>query len=250
MTELPGFAVLLARLLDHRGVEPAEQARRAGVAEAELTAVLAGGAPDPALLRRLAPVLGLDTADLFEIAALPLPEDLAPVGGMVTTSIASVVRFGTALPADRRAELRAFVASLPPARQVGRIEGLPASAPAADPSSAGNLLMRMVTSRNLGWTGTAKVFRQLTGRYWMSDAYGRIASGAEALTPELVADFATVLGLPAGDLAALLGMPLPPEASRPDDAVADGALLLRGLRRLGVEQLREAEDLARSLQSA
>ncbi|MFF1908044.1 hypothetical protein [Kitasatospora sp. NPDC058218] len=250
MTELPGFATLLARLLDHRGLEPAELARRADAAGAEPAAVPAGGVPDPALLRRLAPALGLDTADLFEIAAVPLPADLAPVGGMVTTSIVSVVRFGRALPADRRAELRAFVASLPHARQVGRIEGLPASAPAPDPSSAGNLLMRMVASRNLGWTGTAKIFHQLTGRYWMSDAYGRIASGAQEPTPELVADFATVLGLPAGDLAALLGMPLPSQLPRPDDAVADAALLLRDLRRLGVEQLREAEDLARRLPAA
>ncbi|WP_329491404.1 hypothetical protein OG618_33675 [Kitasatospora sp. NBC_01246] len=246
MTELPGFAALLARLLDHRGPEPAESARRAGVTDAELAAVLDGAAPDPALLRRLAPALGLDTADLFEIAALPLPADLAPAGGMATTSIVGVVRFGMALPADRRAELRSFVASLPPADRPGRIEGLPASAP--DPASAGNLLMRMVATRNLGWTGTTKIFHLLTGRYWMSDAYGRISSGADAPAPDLVADFALVLGIPAGDLAALLGMPLPPELPGPDAAVADAALLLRGLRRLGVAQLREAEDLARALQ--
>ncbi|MFE2727623.1 hypothetical protein [Kitasatospora sp. NPDC059327] len=248
MTALPGFAALMLRLLDHRGLAPAEWARRAGVAEADLAEALDGGAPDPALLRRLAPALGLDTADLFEIAALPLPADLAPVGGMVTTSIVSVVRFGTALPADRRAELRSFVASLPPGGPTGRIEGLPVYA--SDPSSAGNLLMRMVASRNLGWTGTAKVFRHLTGRSWMADAYGRIAIGAQEPTPDLVADFAVVLGLPAGDLAALLGVPLPPEVPRPDGAVADGALLLRDLRRLGVGQLREAEDLARALSSS
>ncbi|MFJ9952424.1 hypothetical protein [Kitasatospora sp. NPDC091207] len=248
MTALPGFAVLMARLLDHRGLAPTEWARRAGVAEADLAEALDGGAPDEALLRRLAPALALDTADLFEIAAQPLPADLAPAGGMATTSIVSVVRFGTALPADRRAELRAFVASLPPSRQTGRIEGLPVFAP--DPSSAGNLLMRMVASRNLGWTGTAKVFRHLTGRSWMADAYGRIATGGQEPTPDLVADFAVVLGLPAGDLAALLGVPLPPEVPRPDDAVADGALLLRDLRRLGVGQLREAEDLVRVLSSS
>ncbi|MFF2045676.1 hypothetical protein ACFVVX_35175 [Kitasatospora sp. NPDC058170] len=248
MTELPGFADLAARLLDHHGLEPADLARRAEVAGAELAAVLDGAAPDQALLRRLAPALGLDTADLFEIAALPLPEDLAPAGGMATTSIVGIVRFGKALPADRRAELRSFVASLPPTRQTGRIEGLPAAAP--DPRSPGNLLMRMVAARNLGWTGTAKVFRLLTGRHWMADAYGRIATGAAALTPDLVADFAIVLGLPADGLAALLGMPLAQEVPRPDEAVADSALLLRDLRRLGVEQLREAEDLARALQPA
>ncbi|MFB7671108.1 hypothetical protein ACFC26_06780 [Kitasatospora purpeofusca] len=248
MTELPGFAVLLARLLHHQGQEPAEFARRAGAGEADVVALLDGAAPDQALLRRLAPALGLDTADLFEIAAVPLPEDLAPAGGMATTSIVSVVRFGKALPADRRAELRAFVAGLPPARATGRIEGLPASAPAPDPRSAGNLLMRMVATRNLGWTGTAKVFHLLTGRYWMSTAYGRIASGDERLTPDLLVDFATVLGLPASVPAALLGMPLPPDAPLPDASATDAALLLRGLGRLGVEQLREAEDLARALQ--
>ncbi|WP_406210241.1 hypothetical protein OH807_40285 [Kitasatospora sp. NBC_01560] len=258
MTELPGFAVLLARLLEHRGEAPADLARRAGAAEADLAALSAGAAPGQALLRRLAPALGLDTADLFEIAAVPLPEDLAPAGGMATTSIVGVVRFGKALPADRRAELRAFVASLPPARQTGRIEGLPALA--TDPRSPGNLLMRMVAARNLGWTGTAKIFHLLTGRYWMSTAYGRIASGETALTPDLLTDFALVLGLPPAELAALLGMPLPPlpplpllppvpaGSPGPDESAVDAALLLRGLRRLGVEQLREAEDLARALQ--
>ncbi|MFG3056354.1 hypothetical protein ACGFZP_36110 [Kitasatospora sp. NPDC048239] len=248
MTELPGFAALTARLLDHQGLEPADLARRADVAEAELAAVLDGAAPGEALLRRLAPALGLDTADLFEIAALPLPEDLVPAGGMATTSIVAVLRFGKALPADRRAELRSLVESLPHVRQPGRIEGLPVSAP--DPRSPGNLLMRMVAARNLGWTGTGKVFRLLTGRSWMADAYGRIATGETSPTPDLVADFAVVLGLPADGLAALLGMPLPPDPPRPDEAAADSALLLRGLRRLGVGQLREAEDLARALQPA
>lgn len=129
MTELPGFAVLLTRLLHHQGQEPAGFARRAGAGEADVVALLDGAAPDRALLRRLAPALGLDTADLFEIAAVPLPEDLAPAGGMATTSIVSVVRFGKALPADQRAELLAFVAGLPPARATGRIEGLPARPP-------------------------------------------------------------------------------------------------------------------------
>lgn len=251
MIELPGFAVLLARLLDHRGLAPADLARQAEAAEPEVAAVLAGAAPEPALLRRLAPALGLDAADLFEFAALPLPEDLTPAGGMATTSITGVVRLVLALPPASRAELRAGVAELPSARHRGRIEGLPAALP--DRHTPGNLLMRMVATRNLGWNGTAKVVQLLTGRSRMATVYGRIASGEAELTPELVADLATVLALPAADLAAVLGLPLSaeaPAAPAPGGAVTDAALLLRDLRRLGVEQLREAEDLARALPQA
>ncbi|MFF1798576.1 hypothetical protein ACFVXQ_30915 [Kitasatospora sp. NPDC058263] len=81
MSELPGFAALLARLLDHRGPEPAESARRAGVTDAELAAVLDGAAPDPALLRRLAPALGLDTAFEIEIGTQPRQSYHAPAAG-------------------------------------------------------------------------------------------------------------------------------------------------------------------------
>ncbi|MEU9078563.1 hypothetical protein [Kitasatospora sp. NPDC048538] len=248
MIEFPGFATLLARLLDHRGLAPADLAGQAGAAEPEVAALLAGAGPDPVLLRRLAPALGLDAADLFELAALPLPEDLAPAGGMATTSITGVMRFALALPPEARAELRSHVAGLPSARQRGRIEGLPASVPYRH--TPGNVLMRMVATRNLGWNGTAKAVQLLTGRSRMATVYGRIAADQTELTPDLVADLAVVLALPAADLAALLGLPLPEDAPAPGEAVRDTALLLRDLRRLGVEQLREAEDLARSLPPA
>ncbi|MFD8783706.1 hypothetical protein [Kitasatospora sp. NPDC059599] len=258
MIVLPGFADLLARLLDHRGLTPADLARRTeaaepaaagpGPAEAEVAALLAGAAPEPALLRRLGPALGLDAADLFQLAALPLPEDLAPAGGMATTTITGVVRFALALPPAARAELRSRVAELPPARHRGRIEGLPASVP--DRHTPGNLVMRMVATRNLGWNGTAKAVQLLTGHSRMATVYGRIASGEAELTAELVADLAIVLALPAADLAAVVGLPLPADAAVPSGAVTDAALLLRDLRCLGVEQLREAEDLARALSPA
>ncbi|MFJ4091376.1 hypothetical protein ACIPYS_07300 [Kitasatospora sp. NPDC089913] len=246
MSELPSFTVLLQRLLDHRGPESAPAAARAdGPASA---AVLAGATPDGPLLRDLAPALGLDPADLFEIADVPLPPDLAPGGGMVTTSVVGVLRLCRALPAERRGELLDFVAALPPSppsSQGARIEGLPARLPRS--AQPGNLLMRLVAVRNLGWTGTAKVFRLLTGRSWMADAYGRIATGEQPVTPDLLVDFATVLAWPAPELAALLGVPLSGQPPVPPAEVADTARLLVGLRRLGVAQLREAEDLARAL---
>lgn len=51
--------------------------------------------------------------------------------------------------------------------------------------------------------GTARTFLHLTGRYWSASTYGMVGHGRKELTPDLLADFATVLGIPADDLAVL-----------------------------------------------
>lgn len=76
MSAPPAFDVQLARLIEARGVDAGSLARRAEVAETAVTSVLGGGEPEPLLLRRLAPALGLHRSDLFIIADRPVPDDL------------------------------------------------------------------------------------------------------------------------------------------------------------------------------
>ena len=78
MANHPSFGVLLARLLKHRGTDITWLSAACGVAEPEIRPVIDGAAPDESLLRALAPALGFHTADLFVMADVPVPEDLAP----------------------------------------------------------------------------------------------------------------------------------------------------------------------------
>src|SRR5688572_5289702 len=80
------FGNRLYRLLSYRrpsghtSIEQlrAELARAADVAGPALAAVINDGAePHPELVRRLAPVLGIHSADMFVLAGLPVPTDLA-----------------------------------------------------------------------------------------------------------------------------------------------------------------------------
>jgi hypothetical protein len=75
----PEFGALLARLSDHRKLDIRALCQLADVAESELQAAFDGTPPSPSLLRRLAPVFSLHTADLFAIAGLAVPDDLAPL---------------------------------------------------------------------------------------------------------------------------------------------------------------------------
>src|SRR4051794_18836505 len=76
---LPGFDVLLGRLMEQRGLAPADLAERAGITEFDLRSVLAGIVPKDGLIRRLAPALSLHPADLFVLAWQDVPEDLTPL---------------------------------------------------------------------------------------------------------------------------------------------------------------------------
>ncbi|NBM16182.1 hypothetical protein [Streptomyces sp. GC420] len=74
----------------------------------------------------------------------------------------------------------------------------------------------MLSNRNLDWTGAARTFLHLTGRYWSASTYGMVGHGHTGLTPGLLAGFTTVLGIPADDLAALTGptVPMPRRGTR------------------------------------
>ena len=79
MTGHPGFDVRLAQLASHRQLDVVDLSRSAGIPQHELRAVFDGAVPGPSLLRRLAPALRLHVADVFVIAEVVVPDDLAPL---------------------------------------------------------------------------------------------------------------------------------------------------------------------------
>ncbi|MEU1538736.1 hypothetical protein ABZ461_11515 [Actinacidiphila glaucinigra] len=203
--------------------------------------------PTPPALRRLAPELGLHTADLFVIAGVDVPGDLAPVDPTAGRHIPRLVRAAVALPPRQRTVLRRYAAALPQQERPAPVPGPPAHE--RYPDGPGALLMRLVRNRNLGWTATAQTFLLVTGRYWSAATYGHVGSGTVALTGELLADFCQVLDVPCDDLAAMTGVALPgPDASPTANAATAGvAELIWDVRRLTGRQLVSVTDLAQAM---
>ncbi|MFF7360912.1 hypothetical protein [Streptomyces sp. NPDC008125] len=98
----------------------------------------------------------------------------------------------------------------------------------------------------VGWTAAARTFLVATGRYWSPATYGGIGRGTVPLTGELLADFCTVLDVPAADLAALTGlMPAEPPSPCPTPYGVSG--MVWDVRRLTAHQLERATGFAESL---
>lgn len=112
MSEYPGFGVLLARLPGHRGLDtgnlPGTEKEKG-----ELQAVLGGMAPGRLLLDRLAEALGMHVPDLYVIAGMEVPPDLAPLDAKAGPEAARLVRHAGRLPEDRLGELTRFARCLP-----------------------------------------------------------------------------------------------------------------------------------------
>ena len=98
------------------------------------------------------------------------------------------------------------------------------------------LLMGMLRVRNLDSSATVQIMARMTGRYVASSVVRRIGLGKGVLTPDWLADFGAVLGLPAGCLAAVTGLEVADVPRSP--AVADTAELIWEARRLTVDQVR------------
>jgi hypothetical protein len=123
------FGTRLARLLQHRGVVSVQ-----------------ADEPDDDMLRRLAPALGLHTADLFLFAGRTLPDDLAPAELTGPWDVDALVGWRAyELDAAGRARLREFVDGLP-ARPVTRTRPFPSD---GRELTAGTILRRLLENRNL-----------------------------------------------------------------------------------------------------
>lgn len=245
MTGFPGFDVLLARLASHRQLDITDLSRSAGIPEAELRAVFEGTVPSASFLRRLAPALHLHAADLCVIAGVAVPDELAALDATAEGTVPSLVRDAMSLRPEQRRRLRRLVRSLPQENRT-----LPVPIPRAYERyerGSGGLLMRMVGNRNLSWSGMAKTFLCLTGRYWSASTYGMVGHGRKELTPDLLIDFATVLGIPVDTLSVLTGIDLPDGTPQSNPAAVDVAELLWDVRRLTSEQVRRVGDMAQAL---
>ena len=249
-----GFGALLVRLSDHRRLDLGALSQ----SDPELPAVLHGAPPSPSLLRRLGPALGLHAADLFVIAGVAVPDDLAPLDPAAGRQVPDLVRGAARLAAEQRRRLREFVRSLPQQVRTDPIPAVPASE-RYEPSP-GALLAGMLRNRNLNWVASATTLYLLTGGVPLSAAtIGMVGHGRRRLTPGLLADLATVLGIPADDLAAVTGIDRPGGAppqrpALPDNlhdgredcrgrSVADVAGLIWEVRRLTAGQLRQVREL-------
>ncbi|MFE3588103.1 hypothetical protein ACFXOY_11320 [Streptomyces niveus] len=245
MTEHPGFGAMLARLLDHRELGAQELADRAGLNPDEVRAVLAGDSPSQELLRQLGPALGFHAVDLFILAGLAVPDDMAPLDAMAAMGVKNMVTEAVRLSTAGRRELLSLVRSLPQEERCSGYASKPLM-PLAD--GPGAWVIRMLQYRNLNWTGMAMALAFVTPTYLSAATYGVIGSGRKELTPRLVTDFAALLGIDASDLAALTGVDLTELPPPPPSEAADAAALLWEARRLSAAQVRHAFDFARSMQ--
>ncbi|WKD36468.1 hypothetical protein [Streptomyces xanthophaeus] len=243
MTEHPGSGVMLTRLLDHRDLRVQEPADRAGSTTHEIRAVLAGAAPGEELLRRIAPVLGLPAVDLFVLAGLAVPDDLAPLDAAAGRSAPYIAMDAAHLPASERRELLQLARSLPQEERPS-VFAPKRLAPDAGP---GGRVVRMLQYRNLDRLGMAKLLAVVTPTYLSAATYGVIGSGGMELTPRLVTDFAALLGIDARELAVLTGVDLGEVPPPPAPEAVDAAALLWEARRLSAAQAQHVAELARAM---
>ncbi|MCY0931662.1 hypothetical protein OTB20_36880 [Streptomyces sp. H27-H1] len=242
MAELPGFDVLLRRLADHRKLDLRLVAQQAEIDDFTLRSLLEGAPSDAAFLRRLAPALGFHGADLFAMAGAPVPEDLAPLDATAAPLIPSLVKRTAELSPERRSEVIRFVRALPQEARTVPVRFLRLSG--QDPPGFGAVLVHMLANRNLYWTGAVHVMHTLSGLYVSAATIGGVGGGTVELTHDLLADFAVVLGISVGDLAAMAGPVaetdgrLGTRIPRHRGAGYETAALLTELRRLSADQIR------------
>jgi hypothetical protein len=247
MSEYPGFSILLARLLDHRALD-ARSLPGTENETAELRTVLRGAVPGPSLLRRLAAALGMHAPDLYVIAGMEVPPDLAPLDVKAGPETARLVWQAGQLPGDRLSELLDLARSLP---QQDRAEPFPPPRKYEQyPPGFGGMLARMLATRNLDRMSSVRVLYAVSlGRvYWSAATIGLVGRGRKEVTPVLVTVFAAALGIPAGDLAAIGGMRLPADPEIPLNPSADAmAELTWEARRLAAEQVKLVHSKAEAM---
>ncbi len=244
MTKYPDFGVTLRRLLDRREFGAQELADRAGVRAEEIRAVLAGQTPGDGLLRRLATSLGFHAVDLYVLAGVEVPEDLAPLDAEAASRVPYIVMDAVHLPPAGRRELLQVIRSLPREERRSRFT---AEEPAPLAGSPGGRLIRMCRYRNLKYSGVAHILAVVTPTYLSASTYGVIGDGHKELTPRLVTDFAALLGIDATELAALTGVTLPGTPGPVAPEAVNAAAMLWEVRHLSAAQAHYVAELANSL---
>ncbi|SNS55863.1 hypothetical protein SAMN06264365_11865 [Actinoplanes regularis] len=234
------------RLAEVRGLDREMMVCQASPPEAEITSVFDGAEPSPALLRKLASVLGLHRSDLFVVSGQQVPDELAPQDATARGEIGWLAWSLTFLP-HAVPELRELVRSLPRLPRPDR----PVAPPPPHhsyPNSPGALVLRLLHNRNLDWTATAKYLYGLGGGPMLSaSTIGLIGRGRKALTPDLLAGLGAVLDISSADLNALTGVDPSTDGAKIHPDADEAAELIWNARRLTVEQLRLVRDRAHAI---
>jgi hypothetical protein len=234
----------LGRLASYQQLGISDLAEAAGVNEPELQRVLDSGFAGPSLLRRLAPALGLHEADLFALADVPPPADLAPLDPGAATWVPLVAQRAMAMPGEDRLLLRQLVDSLPREARARPVRE-PENYERYGPDVAG-ALVRMLQARNLHRASGAKAMLVISNIGLSAASYATIGRGRKELTPELLIGFAKVLGISSGLLSALTGIALPPDIPAPGSPEADTADLIWQMRTLTADQVQRVYSEAQN----
>ncbi|MCP2336148.1 hypothetical protein [Actinomadura rupiterrae] len=245
-----GFGEVLARLLDHRRTDVDAVSNASGVAVRRVQDVVDGMPAGQALLGALAPVLDLHEADLFALARLAVPDALAPLDASASRLLKHLVPDAICLAAQQRTQLLEMVRSLP--QQPRERPYVPSRVYEPDLAGFGAVIGNMLYgNRNFGPSGAAVALACCSnGRMYVSPAtIMGITAGRFELTPERLADLATLLDVPADVLAAASGIPLPEGMPPEDPAAADTARLVWDVRRLTANQLQQVCEQASIMRS-
>lgn len=198
-----------------------------------------GAPPSPSQLDGLAAALGFHTADLFVIARLSVPEPLQPCEPATGRDLCRLIRVAMALPADQRTHIHESVEQSPQLPHV-RLADPPRTYYRGDGGFGEMLVTMLCVNRNLRSPSsavTALAMLAAGGMYLAASTINSLGSGRTQLKLTWVAGFATTLGIPAADLAAITGTDLPEPAPPDDPLAAEMADLLWTCRRLTANQI-------------
>jgi hypothetical protein len=252
MADNPGFGVLLTRLLTCRQTDIVWLAAASGIPECELRAVTEGASPSPSQLDDLAAALGFHTADLFVIAGLSVPEPLQPCEPATGHELSPLIEVTMALPADQRTHIRETAEQLPRLPHI-RPADPPRTYNKGDGGYGEMLVTLLCANRNLhSPSAAARILGVLGGVVLAAATINSLRGGRVPLKPIWLVGFATTLGIPATDLAAITGIDISGigvcEAARPDDLLpAEMAELLWTCRQLSVSQVKRVRTEAEAM---
>ena len=252
MVERSPFGVRLWRLLECRRPTVvtkmehmvASLAQQAGVSSSALDDLLEGAEPSPDMLLLLAPALGIHAADMFVIAGLRVPQDLASAWPTSPWDVGSLVEYAVRLPASRVGELDELIRSLP-------IHARTDPAPDDDyPEGPGALLLRLQRNRNIRPYRAIVLAAVGGGPYVSAATVAGLGPGHVVLTPQYVTAFAHVLGYAPEDVVALAGVGPVFADAHVHPASAELAALAWNARRLTSDQLSHVVHVAMRMERA
>jgi hypothetical protein len=244
MAECPDFDVVLARLIERRGLYVGAMAEQTGIPESKLQAVLGGATPNEAQIRRLAPALGMHEADLFAIAWMDVPEDLAPLDPRAAWLLPHLAGHAARLSPEQVRELRERVSLMP---QEERTQPTAVPEPYERPErSPGGVLLRLFVNRNVA-RRAAYAIMAMTGRGLSPSTVWMAGHGRKELSCEELADYIAVLDISTADMSIVTGVDLPDPVPRHYLGTTEAARLIWDVRRLSDNQVRHVRETAEFL---